>query len=149
MLYFSAGGASNPHTAGNMPGNMQGNAGGNIPGNMKGNTRGKPSDISYKPNASVNTPENDTHTQYDEAWRTSARVRGAVAQRLLDAWEGQRDGYSDAHFDICEYLAIGVTPEQIAAALKDCALASFIPNHLHTLAVFLGLEKEEDSQAVY
>jgi len=147
MVYFSTGGASNPIIAGNMPGNVQGNVPGNIQGNMQGNQGGSLPDIYNKPNVVVNLTQTNTHTQYsnDDAWRTSARVRGAVAQRLLDAWKGGRDDYSDAHFDVCEYLSMGMTPDQIGDTLKDCPLASLIPNHLHTQAVFLGIEKDDDT----
>lgn len=150
MVYFSISGASNPILAGNMQGNIPGNVQGNMQGNIQGNVPGNDPDI-YKPNVVVNLTQTQTHTQYgnDDAWRTSARVRGAVAQRILDGWSGRRDGYSDAHFDVCEYLSMGMTPDQISSTLKDCPLASLIPNHLHTQAVFLGIEKDDDAPPGY
>lgn len=152
IVYFSTNWDVNPENAGNVQGNIGGNIQGNARGNAQGNAGGKPSYIINKLNVNVDVDQSkqNNHTQnYDEAWRTSARVRGAVAQRLLDNWQGTRDGYSDAHFDLCEYLAKGMTPNQITDTLKDCPLASFIPNHLHSQAVFLGLETEEDAPPGY
>ena len=53
---------------------------------------------------------------YNGAWKTSAKARGAVAQRLLDQYDGLLDT-KDAWGDLCEVMADGLSPEAIEAAM--------------------------------
>ncbi|MDI9520104.1 MAG: hypothetical protein QM308_02975 [Bacillota bacterium] len=49
---------------------------------------------------------------FDSAWQTSAKARGAVAQRLLDSYEGEVDS-PDAWDDLCEVMRRGLPPDAI------------------------------------
>lgn len=60
------------------------------------------------------SPASPPAETFDEAWRTSKKVRGAVAQRLLDRYPGPRDR-EDAWEQFCELLQTGVSPGQILA----------------------------------
>lgn len=83
-------------------------------------------------------------THYNGAWRTDARAARAVAQNVLDRLPGlEADGYPYANQAICDAFAIGMTPQQALSALEGCAKTSYIPAHLHSYAVYLGLEDEE------
>jgi hypothetical protein len=53
---------------------------------------------------------------YNDAWKTSTKARGAVAQRLLDQYDGLMDT-KDAWGDLCEVMADGLSPEAIEQAL--------------------------------
>lgn len=138
---------SNPQIAGNTQGNMQGNQQGNMPGNVPGNMPG----INVNLNVAQNVASNGASHTYcnDDAWRTSARVRYAVAQRILDGYQGDKTFGSDVHWDIVEYLEKGMTPDRIASVLEDCAEARYIPMHLHTEALAMGIDAESDAPPGY
>ena len=53
---------------------------------------------------------------YNNAWKTSEKARGAVAQRLLDQYDGLMDS-SVAWESLCEVMADGLSPEAIEAAM--------------------------------
>jgi len=146
LVYFTAQNGSYPQdkdvTQENYP-----NTGGNDRGNTGGNDRGNKGDINI--NLTVNPNENPHTYCYDDAWRTSARARGAVAGNILRGWGGKKTEGTDVHWDIVEYLEKGMTPEKIASVLKDCAEAKYIPNYLHTEALDMGIDTEEDAPLGY
>ena len=100
-----------------------------------GRWTGKPLDIPL--NVNLNGNPNPGHTQfltgrgnpranddlghtdgsgYDQGWKTSAKARGAIAQRLLDQYDGLLDT-RDAWGDLCEVMADGLSPEAIEAVM--------------------------------
>lgn len=100
-------------------------------GKDEGKDEGKPVDVYVNLNLNPNgtkvpasatagggaarqAPQDLTLPGFDGAWRTSARARGAVAQRLLDAYTGARDR-PDAWEQFCHLLQTGVSPQQILA----------------------------------
>lgn len=58
--------------------------------------------------------------RFDAAWRTSERVRGSVAQRILDALPFETESGSEIHGRIVRALELGVYPELI----EDCGAVS-------------------------
>lgn len=87
----------------------------------------------------------DKKIYYNDSWRSDARAARAVAQNILDSLPKlQPDGYPNANGDISFYLLQGMAPEQVLEGLADCKQMSYVPAHLHTHAVFLGLEGADD-----
>ena len=70
---------------------------------------------------------------YDLGWKTSARARGAVAQRLLDKYDGLLDT-KDAWGDLCEVMADGLDPGTIEQALPTRPCFSQLIARLRALA---------------
>lgn len=54
--------------------------------------------------------------KYDGAWKTSSKVRGAVAQRIIDGLPFEMESGTEIHGRIVQALAAGVNPE----AIEDC-----------------------------
>ncbi len=102
------------------------------------------------PNPDGNGTQNQGHTQpvpggtrgrppaFDEGWRTSARARGAVAQRLLDAYGGIIDT-TDAWGGLCEVMEGGLSPEVILGVMPTRPRFSLLIARLRALALALSL----------
>lgn len=150
LMYFAATEESYPQNVDKVPifaGNMGDNTIGYPRRNGQGNTTGNLRVIPINLN---NTIRRYTQTiSFDNAWRTSASARSAVAQRILDQWGGDKRGGFDSHRCIVEYLEKGMTPEQIVDTLKNCGEARFLPFHLHTEALPLGVDQECDAPVGY
>lgn len=130
---------------GNMGGNLRGNMGDNMEGNPWGNTGSNMGDITVNINQTQQQANLRVEKKicYNQAWRTDGRARRAVAQNILDAV--QCEGIApNANEEICYYLEQGMTPEQALTALDGIRDARFVGGWLHTAAVGLGLEKEDD-----
>ena len=54
---------------------------------------------------------------FDGAWEASAKARGAVAQRLLDSYEGEVDS-PDAWDSLCEVMRKGLPPDAILRVMQ-------------------------------
>ncbi len=78
-----------------------------------------------------------TGQEYDLGWKTSARARGAVAQRLLDLYRGRLDT-ADPWGDLCELMAQGLPPEAIELALPTRPCFSRLVARLRAMALCLG-----------
>lgn len=50
--------------------------------------------------------------KFDNAWQVSAKARGAVAQRLLNSYEGEVDT-KDAWDRLCEVMKMGLPPDAV------------------------------------
>lgn len=136
MIYLTASDAPCGQPVEKVPeyaGNSQGNNKGNIAATIRGNS----TNITLNP---YGNPDNShTDSCYDSAWRTSERVRAAVAQRILNRWGGDCSGGFDIHGDLVYYLSQGMTPETIERVLSDCGHAAYVDKHLETEAIDLGL----------
>ncbi len=75
---------------------------------------------------------------YDLGWKTSARARGAVAQRLLDRYGGRLDT-SDPWGDLCELMAQGLPPDEIERAMPTRPCFSRLVARLRALALCHGI----------
>lgn len=131
----------------NPRGNIGGKVGGNIGGKTGGNVRGNIGDITLNINQvqSVSQTTEKKTLYYNNAWRTDARARHAVAQNILDGLECK--GVSGrANEDVCYYLEKGMTPEQIYGALDGIKDAQYISGWLNTAAANLGLEEATEYQ---
>lgn len=94
-------------------------------------------------NSKEGKPDDTSHVLcYDNAWRTSERVRNAVAQRIIDRWKGERGRGYDIHWEIVYYMSMGMTPETIERVMKNCVHACVVDNHLQAEAIELGLIAE-------
>ncbi len=71
---------------------------------------------------------------YDLGWKTSARARGAVAQRLLDRYRGRLDT-ADPWGDLCELMAGGLPPDVIELALPTRPCFSGLVARLRALTL--------------
>jgi len=71
---------------------------------------------------------------FDGGWRSSARARGAVAQRLLDAYQGVLDT-ADAWGGLCEVMAGGLPPEVILRVMPTRPRFSLLIARLRALAL--------------
>jgi biotin operon repressor len=85
---------------------------------------------------------------FNDAWRTSARARSAVAQNLIDCWEVIKDGSTslegiDVNRILCDYLGKGLPPDQIANVLKNCDHPGYLENHLFSEALHRGVVSED------
>ena len=128
-------------------GNIGGNVGGNTWGNMGGNTGGNMGDITVNINQTNQQAVIDSGKKiyFNQAWRTDARARRAVAQNILDTLGVK--GISSAgraNDDICYYIERGMTPDQVLVALDGIQDAAYVSGWLHTAAVNMGLEEEND-----
>lgn len=150
LVYFPSRKASYPQPvdkvpiwAGNPLDNMSGNAAYNISSNTQRNTQVIP--------LNQRELQTDSHTDccYDNAWRTSARVRNAVAQRIISQWGGDRTGGDDIHFDLVDYMERGMTPEAITGVMNGCEHGYWVRNHLHSAALELGIDQESDAPFGY
>ena len=104
------------------------------------------SDTVYKLNR---TKQNSTKKAiFNNAWQTSARARTAIAAKLLEQWgaiqgkPGVLNGL-DANRILCEYMACGMTPEQIECVLTSCEMPWCLENHLFSEALHLGIVNED------
>jgi len=87
------------------------------------------------PRAAEASPGPPTAPQgYDLGWKTSARARGAVAQRLLDRYGGRLDT-SDPWGDLCELMAQGLPPDVIERAMPTRPCFSGLVARLRALAL--------------
>lgn len=118
-------------------------SGGNMEGNVEGKPEGSTRDISKtKPNNKKPIERKKTH--FNNGYRYSVRAARATAQNILDELpELAPDGTTDALEVLCDYFALGMTPEQIVIALADCRSMTYLPAHLHTYAVHIGLEQDD------
>lgn len=122
-------------------GNMQGNMVGNTQGNMVGNTQGiirKPNGYGNQPKPALTVANSVKKPYYNQAWRTDERARHAVAQNILDGLDCVGTN-SRANEEICYYIALGLTPDQIADALEGLSDMAYIGGWLETCAANLGL----------
>lgn len=74
-------------------------------------------------------PTQPAHTQGlfpDDAWRTSARARGAVAQRVVDRLRDRGCDGPRLYDVVEEYLALGLPPDRMIgfSALSDAQLSA-------------------------
>lgn len=129
----------------NSRGNTGGNAGGNPWGNTGGNAGGSMGDITVNINQTNQQAVLDTGKKiyYNQAWRTDARARHAVAQNILDTL-GCTGISGRANEDICFYIERGMSPDQVLVALDGIKDAAYVSGWLHTAAVNMGLEEEND-----
>ena len=140
------------NSRGNIGGNMQGNNGGNMGGNMQGNNGGNNGGnigaINNKLNINDTEPNGESEKlYYNNAWRTDARAAYAVAQRILDRLpELKPDGYPGANTDIANWLLEGMTPEQALYGLCACKEMCYVPEHLRSTAIALGLIPEDEDE---
>jgi hypothetical protein len=157
MVYFAAapdaGGNVTLEILGNTKGNMMGNAQGNTMGNAQGNTMGNAQGIIRKPNGYGNdtkpqltvTGREQTKKRYsyNQAWRTDERAQRAVAQNILN---GLTCGgmNTQANDQLCYYMRMGITPEQIAEALDGIGDLAYIDGWLQTCAQNLGIHTDGD-----
>lgn len=92
-------------------------------------------------------PTDDQKNAYF-GWRTSARARAAIAQRLLDAWDAaQGVGVvetpgRDPHKLLCDYMQGGMAPEEIRRVLSECCDPWYLENRLYLRACGLGLDTD-------
>ena len=125
--------------------NSSGNTGGNVRGNTTGNTR----DINIKLNKTRLEEKSEKKLYYNSAWRTDARARKAVAQNILDLFADNCEGLSPrATEDVCYYLELGMTPEEVSNALFGIQNFRYVGNFLHTAAVNMGLTTESEDAYV-
>jgi hypothetical protein len=94
--------------------------------------------------------ERDSQTSaaaYNDAWKTSAKARGAVAQRLLDQYDGQLDT-KDAWGDMCEVMADGLDPGTIERVMPTRPCFSKLIARLRALVACgeLGFPDKLDMQ---
>ena len=78
--------------------------------------RGRGREGSAAPDGYVGLDGKKHPPRFDAAWKTSARVRGAVAQRILDKLPFPRESGSEIHGRIIRAMELGVCPELI----EDC-----------------------------
>ena len=121
--------AANPggKTGGNQETSALGRAAARIP-NPKGNLCHTPSIPGDPGHDCAGGPA------FDGAWRISARARGAVAQRLIDAYPGRIDSV-DAWGGLCEVMAQGLSPERILAEMPGRPVFSRLIARLRALAL--------------
>lgn len=150
LVYFPSRKESYPQAVDNVPesaGNPRGNTPDNRPYNMPGNTGGNTRVIPL--NQRETQTESHTDCCYDNAWRTSARARSAVAQRIINQWGGDRTGGDDIHFDLVDYMEKGMTPETITQVMNGCEHGYWVRFHLHSQALELGIDQESDAPVGY
>ena len=143
LMYLSAAregcpqaGDNVPDSAGNGTGNIAGYIRGNIPRNPAGKAGGNSADIPINLNGTQTT---HTYSGYDNAWRMSERARNAVAQRILDGWNGYIGRGYDLHGELVYYMEMGMTPQIIERVMQGCGHACLVENHLEAEAIDLGL----------
>lgn len=147
LHYFSPDAYLN--SRGNMGGNVGGNPGGSLGGNMRGNPGGNIGDIYNKLNTGQ-AREDRTHEKklyYNNAWKGDARARSAVAQNILDALPNiEPDGLNSpkANSEICRYLGLGMTPEQVFQCLDGCSCMAYVPYTLRNKARKLGFSTDDE-----
>ncbi len=71
---------------------------------------------------------------FDSAWKTSARARGAVAQRLIERYDGLMDA-PDAWGDLCELMEGGMPPGTILREMPTRRCMSRVIARLRALAL--------------
>ena len=71
---------------------------------------------------------------FDAAWKTSAKARGAVAQRLIDRYDGLMDA-PDAWGDLCELMEHGMPPHKILREMPTRPSMSRLVARLRALAL--------------
>lgn len=71
--------------------------------------------------------------EFDLAWKTSARARGAVAQRLLDRYEGDIN-QPDAWDALCEVMEMGLPPDAVLRVMPEKPLFNQLIASLRALA---------------
>lgn len=80
---------------------------------------------------------------WDSAWKTSARVRAAVVQRILDHFEGDMDS-GNAHDILCDMMSLGLSPEEIESAAAVSSGLQQLCAKARVRFVQLGLDKEKE-----
>lgn len=70
---------------------------------------------------------------FDLAWQSSSKARGAVAQRLLNQYEGEVD-VPDAWDGLCEVMGRGVPPDAILRLMPERPMFSRLMAALLALA---------------
>jgi hypothetical protein len=129
-------------------------------GKPSGKPLGKPLDIPLNVNVNTNVNPNPCQTQfltgstnpraiddqrhagiseYDQGWKTSARARGAVAQRLLDKYCGLLDT-NDAWGDLCEVMADGLDPGTIERVIPTRPCFSKLIARLRAVTLCRGYD---------
>lgn len=79
--------------------------------------------------------------RFDGAYLTSARARGAIAQRLLEEFDGDQAS-DDAHSCLCELMEWGMPPEIIEDAMEGQKSTIGWCARLRALANMLGYSEE-------
>lgn len=79
--------------------------------------------------------------RFDSGWETSAKARGAIAQRLMDGWEGVNDDVN-LWGRLCELMEDGLPPEVIEDTMPHFGRAGLLVARLNTLYMALGYEQE-------
>lgn len=77
--------------------------------------------------------------RFDQGWETSGKARGAIAQRLMDSFDGDND-ISDLWTRLCELMEDGLPPEVIEDVMPGFQRASLLLARLNTLYMVLGYE---------
>ena len=81
--------------------------------------------------------------RYDNAFMFSARARGAIAQRLLDAFDGDQ-ATENAHECLCELMSWGMPPELIEDAMEGQSTTIGWCSRLKALAAVMGYADEPE-----
>lgn len=144
MVWFQAG-----ESRAQVEGRLEGNATGNPDAILKvrlpsriPNPKGNPNHTPLLPGGSQ--PPRAEQPAFDGAWKVSARARGAVAQRLIDAYPGELDS-ADAWGGLCEVMAQGISPERILAEMPGRPAFSRLIARLRALALVQSLPLQPPS----
>ncbi|HSK69171.1 MAG TPA: hypothetical protein VLA21_07900 [Candidatus Limnocylindria bacterium] len=114
-----------------------------IPINLKGNQDPNPVVHTHPPGErrcgeAAAAPPGDFPDEgggaFDAAWRTSAKARGAVAQRLIGRYEGLMDA-RDAWGSLCELMEGGMPPERILREMPTRPTMNRLVARLRALAL--------------
>lgn len=77
------------------------------------------------------------HLEFDAAWKTSARARGAVAQRLLNRYGGEVN-QPDAFDTLCLVMEKGLPPDAILRVMPEKPVFSQLAATLRALSHVLA-----------
>ncbi len=83
--------------------------------------------------------------RFDQGWQTSEKARGAIAQRLMDGWDGEMDT-DNLWGQLCELMQDGLPPEVIEDAMQGYKRAGTLLARLNALYMALGYEAERSER---
>lgn len=83
--------------------------------------------------------------RFDRGWETSDKARGAIAQRLMDGWDGENDT-GNLWGRLRELMEDGLPPEVIEDVMPGFARASLLLARLNALYMALGYEAERSER---
>lgn len=83
--------------------------------------------------------------RFDAGWISSTRARGAVAQRLIDAWEGEQD-VPDLWGALVDLMQEGLPPELVEDTMPEHDRASLLLARLQALHGALGYAGQHEGR---